>query len=335
MKVAFDTNVFLNKGNHIGRLRKILFTKPPVCRLALDVNGEIKREYADLAIGCSNEHILSQVYQFFAESEGPHVVTLNSEIDDDAELKQLIDNGCGRQIERSLFGMVRNDSRVYLELMPGRLDRGYNTDKSWDYVQERYLQNQESLEAELNRKLYLPCPNYPSNRAELEEVLREYSIGGIATEHEHLEFKEGPVDYLQFRDVIFDEEKFDKSLRARIAHSICGALNSCSGWVFVGIDKKGKIVGFPPVYVKTADDLLTKEPDQDEQVQQLISQDIREIKPNPLTVETDCISSWSIDIGDGRIVLAVLITKPKGDVRFTYKGVCYGKLGTTCPEITI
>ena len=159
-------------------------------------------------------------------------------------------------------------------------------------------------------------------------MLKEHQINGQVTEQEYLEFKEGPVDYLQFRDEIFDIERFDRSLRARITKSICGALNSRSGWVFVGITDQGAIAGFPPIYLEN------QIPGQD-YIQQLISENVRSIQPNPLEVERDCISMWAIDVGQNRIVLSVLITKPQGGIAFTYNGVCYGKFGTTCPRVRV
>ncbi|MBL8170424.1 MAG: ATP-binding protein [Acidobacteria bacterium] len=326
MNIAFDTNVFLTKGNHHDDLKKLLFGRPPICRIALDAGGELQKEYRTAVGRFPGSAILKNFFQLISERKGPHVALLKSDMAQE-ELDELTDYGCGKQIEPALFGIAKNNPDVLLYLMEGKMDRGYSIDRGWDLVSQKYLGDQSTLWQQLRRAMAYPGHPYPRTREELERLLNEYQRAGHRTEHDLLEFKDGPFDFARFANDIYD-----RSLRVRIAEAVCGMLNTRDGWVFVGIDHQScEIVGFPPVYVQAGDDLQNKEVDAD-RVQQYISQDICTFVPKPSSIDKQCVLMWPIDVSEGRIVLAILVTKPEGDVTFTYNGIAYGRLGTTCPR---
>lgn len=329
MNIAFDTNVFLTKGNHYEDLKKMLFGKPPICRVVLDSDGELKKEYLTALRRFPGSTILKQFFQLVSERAGPHIAVMKSDLEQ-AELDELTEYGCGKQIEPALFGVIRNNPDVLLYWTEGKMDRGYATDRGWNFISQKYLQNQSVLWQQLRRAMAYPGHPYPRTKEELERLISEYTRAGRRTEHDLLEFKNGPFDFARF-----ENDVFEKSLRARIAEAVCGMLNTRSGWVFVGIDHRDcSIVGYPPVYVKKPEDVQDKEPDPD-QVQQLISQDVCEIVPKPFDIDKQCIFMWPIDVENGCIVLSILVTKPDQNVTFTYKGNACGRFGPTCPRQAI
>lgn len=332
MNAVFDTNYFLTKGDHYDILKRVLFTKPPVCRLALDLKGAIRKEYFEVLRQHPESDVLKQICQRVSERQGPELATLESRLcscdpEHDAEsntceLAELERRGCGEEIEPSLFGIARNNPAALLFLLHGMLNRGYST--QWDFVTAKYLTNQSTLRLEMYRRISYPSQRYPSTRAQLDDLLNQHRISGRRTEHDLLEYKEGPLNFVRFRD-----DTFGRPLRVRIAEAVTGMLSSRSGWVLVGIDGQGNIVGFPPTYSGGSGRLNPVE-----QVQELISQDIRSIEPNPFSVDQQCVALWPIDVGNGQIVLSILVTKPEGDTRFSYRGVAHGRLGPTTPRLT-
>lgn len=332
MNAVFDTNYFLTKGDHYDVLQRVLFSKPPICRLVLDLKGTIKKEYFEALAKYPQSAVLRQICQRVSERQGPQVAMLDGTLctcleahdqqSDACDLAELERLGCGEEIEPSIFGIARKNPMTLVFLLHGALNRGYID--QWDVVSARYLTNQSTLKLEMYRKISYPTQRYPATPAQLEDLLNEYRIVGRRTEQDLLENKEGPLDFVTFRD-----GTFERSLRTRIAEAVRGMLNSRSGWVFVGIDSVGEIIGFPPSYRTVVGHVNPVE-----QVQELISQDIRSIVPNPLEVDPECVALWPIDIGNGRIVVTILITKPKGNITFSYHGTVHGRLGATTPRLT-
>jgi hypothetical protein len=329
MNAVFDTNFFLMKGQHHDLLKRVLFAKPPICRLALDRRGAIKREYF-AALRDYPSVVLREICQRVLERRGPEIATLESEVcvcrgihdptSESCELAELERRGCGNEIEPSLFGIALKNPTTLIFLLHGLLGRGYIAE--WDFVNARYLSSQSALLFEMYRRISYPSQRYPSTKAQLEELLDEYRIIGRATEHDLLEFKEGPLDFIRFRD-----DMGIRALRRRIADAVRGMLNSRSGWVLVGIDTEGNIEGFSPAYFEVGHSNPV------ERFQELMSQDIRSIEPDPLSVDPQGVALWPIDVGNGRIVVSILVTKPDRNIEFFYRGLAHGRLGATTPKI--
>ncbi|MDX2043174.1 MAG: ATP-binding protein [Acidobacteriota bacterium] len=298
MIFVVDTNVFLDEQDTDCEdfTRKCWRARPSELRLAVDSDGQILEEYRQHAApGSLLKKVLGRIADLGWDR---HEISYNFDQDQDKLLDEKL---CRTPIEPALLGVGKDIARPYVVYHPNeicKMPRSFT--KHLQDIQPYDLGLGMVTPREALDRIHSPRPPFPENVGELTHLLDIHRIAGLRTEHSFLEFKApGPNEARVDNRILVDR------MRCDIAKAVCAMLNSCNGWVFVGVrDNDGEILGFKPEYNGI--------PGYDH-VQRMINAEIYRITPNP----SKLFDPWAIDLPTGGIVIAIRVTK--GSREFSYE----------------
>lgn len=303
MIFVVDTNVFLDESDDCEDFtRKCWRAKPSELRLAVDSDGQILEEYRKHAVpGSLLKKVVRKIGELSWDQNG-----LNFDFDE-TQNNLLSEKLCHTPIEPALLGVGKDKTKPYVVFNPNeRRDPPRNFPEHLPALQSLGLGMGMVTPKEALDRIHSPRKPNPENLGELEHLLDEYRVAGKRSEHSFLEFKAPGPNRLRLED-----RKLVDEMRCDIAVAVCAMLNSCTGWVFVGVrDHDGEILGFNPEYNGIAGY---------DQVQRMINAEIYRITPNP----SKLFDPWVIDLPNGGIVVAIRVTK--GSREFSYEHRYPGK----------
>jgi Schlafen, AlbA_2 len=242
--VVFDTNTLLSEHDDcIDFVREFTAFFPPRFRIALDSSGYIEQDYSRaLAEGLSSGsdyikdstlfHLTTMIEQMKGR-DNPYVVWLDINLakEDEAYLESI---GCGRPIEKALFGIAKTyPTDVYVAL-PGKApfgNRGYTA--RYSEIQSRFLFNNYNVRESLTR--ILRDSRCPEDYEALKRLLGTVAQYKVVQEGERNEYK----------------RELNDDVRKDLPIEACGMLNKDGGYIFIGVEQSGgdfEIKGFKWAY---------------------------------------------------------------------------------------
>lgn len=270
MVLIFDTNTLMQRHHNLWELVDYFPTNQdaPKFLIAVDDARLIETEYLEKAKAGGEESPIRMISQRILDGFGLFVKRMVVNISDNTRscLKKY---SCAEQIDHRLLGLaeivegsilvcpnnVTNLSipRCYLE---SKIQACFHADGKGPTI----LSLGEVLKS-------VREPHYPSPETlhDLKCFLSQFEMGTKQSEERgNVEFKCPKAAYLT------------KTCLREAVKAICGMLNSCEGWVFIGVDDDtGAIEPFPPKYKNPS-----KEPSIDALLKDILSE-INRIYPKP------------------------------------------------------
>lgn len=322
MVLVVDTNVFLNEevDESCEELtRKCRKAKSHELRLGLDAAGQILEEYRKhVRPDTSFRNLVDKLINF----EGQFTVTINCNVTQcarcssefsqpfvidaqastgESECQTCLLNSlsCNVPIQPILLGAGADEAEPVIVYAPNseRIHREYPRHIS--ILQESGLGKGLLTPYETLEVLSYKRRKFPSTLGELEKILDENKVTGRRCETDFMEFK--------------CPTKLTNPMRRDIAKAIQSMLNTCTGWVFVGIkDDDGEITGFLPEYVDDGGIVAERGADA---IQRKIIDVFRWIEPDPSLLCTP----WVIDYDTDKIIAVIHVVKGDRHFRFEEK----------------
>jgi hypothetical protein len=316
MTVAVDTNILLSRDDE-GCLEFFQYLKmdspSPSFYVALDKNGEILREYEKYGYG--RESWIRQVLKRIWDKPDHYAMRIDYDFQPDQE-KILSQVGCEKPIEPQLIGLasIRPEiMAIYPRDIQRKIPREYP--RQLRRLQALGLARNMLPLGEALKRIRIPHVDFKT-REDLESFLDYHcSVEGVRTESEIHEFK-GPGKILTY-EMLVD-----------IAEAVCCLINKRGGWIFVGVNKDGRIAGFLPIYKRGGKPAVNGT----DEIQNILLQEIGNIRPSPAQL----VSMSAVGVGRGRIVISIFVrpgSRKRGELLRCYRGKAYQRSGTTCPEV--
>lgn len=304
MILVFDTNSFLQQS--VAQMGLACWfpsaNEDQDFLVAIDKGGFVMKEYLEASDKQTDpEHPMRIAAERIGKGTGLFVVKCHAHLRD--EIRQvLVKTGCDSQIEKIFIALA--DCEQGIVIHPNQIDslpipRKYLRSDALAVIQREVdgpdTMTLDSLYTYLHKQ---PHRQSPSSIEELRRLLdTERSSSNLSEEQRYLEFKCPKEDYLT-----------RSMLRASVV-AVCGFLNTCAGWVFIGVrDDDGSVEPFSPRYgskgARKSVDLLQRE----------ILDEIRLISPRPALL----YSIWPIWNEDrDKCVIAIYVRK--GSQEYYYR----------------
>lgn len=269
MLLIFDTNVLLAENRWELLEYFSVNQSPPKFLVALDQEQNIINEYLEYARRNDPESPIRKIVErlidgsdlFVVDRPATHLSNILSQI--------LTAYSCTDQVEVHLLGVAESRQSAAL-VVPNDISQ---TTIHRKYLGEEVRHTIAGIRGkpviltinEVLRILRDPAPYSPSTMGELKDLLAKYAATNSGSdEQEYIEFKCPVTPYLT------------QQLLREATRAVCAMLNTCNGWVFIGVDDpSGEIKPFPPRY---------KTEKAEPRVSQLVNniyEEIDRILPNP------------------------------------------------------
>lgn len=243
MVLIFDTNTLMQRHHNLWELVEHFPTNQiaPKFLVAVDDERLIENEYLEKARANGEESPIRIISQRILDGFGLFVRRMVASISSNTR-SCLNKNGCSEKIDHCLLGLaeaveggilVCPNNIIDLAIPRCYLKSEVQTCVQTDGKGPTILSLGEALKS-------VREPRYPSPETldDLKCFLSKFEMGTKQSEEcGYVEFKCPKAQYLT-----------QKCLREAVK-AVCGMLNSCEGWVFIGVDDKtGEIRPFPPKY---------------------------------------------------------------------------------------
>jgi hypothetical protein len=341
--IAIDTNVLLDNDDEscwslFLKCRNLITgtgRKQNFC-LGIDDQGAIQDEYfrsakvqGRLQRKPPSETLLWQIWKRIIDTDRNSIKSLKCSLPPNL-LRDVRALGCGNSIERELIGIGYNnaDNQDVLVVYHGAenafIPRVYPQKLDIELREKGLGKNMLPVEEALDVIDTRRAKKSFQHQHDLQNFLNlsEYrDDSGVFSEKEDLECK------CPTPDPEHGGERFLKdSLLRAIAEAACGLLNKNGGWILVGVQNDGLIIGFKP---KDDPSGCTRVSDESiDLTLQTIHKEIRRIRPSPAAL----VSVEHVPISNGQIVVAIHVA-PAKRIRL-YKNRILVRIGSATYNVT-
>lgn len=348
INVVFDTNVLITEHRDckefVSELIAELKNSDPTCpsiKLALDEEGEIRREYREQLYLLSergeiprtlNLRRLYELIQRLPRSDHRNprggLIAEVTGLPPSEEFAFLSSKKCDRQIEPAMFGIVFNfhslpDPKytfVYLTEdfhLSGGVPRGYPNELR--DIRSRYLSKNDAIRELL--KTLLDSGPRPETWGVVSRILSAVrACGNVPLEGERHEFKGTVIHHEKITDTKVDTGILSDEVWEDMPKTVCSMLNKGGGYIFLGVREKPtfEVTGFTwNQHGKT-----------EEEVQQKLVNKLRDnIFPfDPEKVKVYIVKNiLSSTVPAGKMIIAIHVQRKSRDEEYYRANGCTGK----------
>jgi hypothetical protein len=243
MVLIFDTNTLMQRHYNLWELVEHFPTNQtaPKFLVAVDDGHLIENEYLKSAKTNGEESPIRIIAQRILDGFGLFVKRMVASISENTR-SCLNNNGCSEDVDHCLLGLAEAVEGGILvcpnNIINLSIPRCYLKSEIQACVQADGKGPTILSLGEVLKSVREPHSPSPETLDDLKCFLSKFEIGEKQSEEcGYVEFKCPKVPYLT-----------QVCLREAV-EAVCGMLNSCEGWVFIGVDNKtGEICPFPPKY---------------------------------------------------------------------------------------